>query len=1075
MIPLIPVGAAAETTRLPSKEFSLARRTVRIGDDGYVRNLGVFRFSPRVSFERSGSARILGSVGAEVQPGHADQNFHLEESMFGLRRKVIATNIGIAVVHVEAIEIKEGAGTISLMRPDESRRSFEKAGSVEIPTEVRASDWAEIEIRYHLRIELRDEKGRPIELPSEDGRRTVIWRPAEYGFELSKALPQSPPPRPGELVPLGVGIVAMPEFPVDGADFTAMIILQNTGELPTDTVTATWRYYRRSHSEVVRGVAPGRTMKLAFGAEARAGETIIELHIGEKRLTGSLVPRPRAKLSIGAVNVLANYSEDPIDLLFSVSNDGSGLSRGGRVVLSAVGMDTGVLLPDIPPQGKHAAGVTWAAEFPPAFPMILSLYDGNVLADSIRIPVDRARRPAPKYVLESLSFSGIRQIGAQGRLSAIVRNEGTLSGAPEVLLAVRRQGADSPVIETKFLRKIDPGARTEFTTNAFPYPSGLIRGEVKTIGLTDFTLMDISPVEASVFDSQIAFSPDSSEPVLPAVLTGSRTFVFQPIADANEMDANSAIHIALRRWDETADPAPRHAATVRVTAPGFTDRFRAASSETRVRLPIPASLLADTILVVLEPVVGIPLVLLTEPRIVAAPAAVEFGRIEAVRATETGVMVVMGNSARLVRAEGVTFAWRFGDGPEMRAYSRIPAGESRAVFLPLGTRPPGSVEARFSLPLSMGRTAISVPLFVSPDPPPVLFLEYVVEARTREGESGLLASLNTSRNATYDLDLRSTLKSGRVGTRRIPMIPENRRALVYLRDATAVGYTYLSQREDRVATTSSGAFINAAGLRIVDFGGDALIPGGRVLVRVRRCAEKAPLPESDLQLAVNGLFEKSVPAPALFPDECWFGAAVFEPPACETVAVMIVETDDTFKQPAGWDVLSAILDETRARTAAKPSGPSRVDWEWTRPTIVSRTSLPETDVFARLAKAAEFAAWRVLRRARPQSAIPISVGAPSVLRALASETTAGARVKYRAALGELVSEWKATYLVLSGEALPVMIDRDDIALFHARLDGLAAMISRPSAIDRFEVERRLKEFAESLEIILGTRVRNEYL
>lgn len=908
-----------------------------------------------------------------------------------------------AVLEILAVEFRIGPRTMLIIDGDtklgEGRTGFKVPVALEAP-------WKDLEILYHVRF--------------GNDRKTFVWRPADYALDLGEARDRGIPPKPADLRPIGSGLIVTPESPRVGETFTALVILQNAGELSNDTTVAVWTYGGNDITREIPPVAPGRVFHLRMNLRADTWPDNVLVTVGNAVYAAKVIPRQAPLLILSSFEIRGEFTDEPIDVLYSVRNFGSAPAGEPVLTLSAGGSETSIVLPEIGPDKNFSGRVSWAAKMSEKFDLEISISAEGAETRAIA-PVSRKVRPAARWEILSMHFDGTRQAGERGQLVANVRNSGNLSGRLGAELKVI---TDTPVATTLRSKVVAPDETVEIRSEDFAYEPGIMRGVILLGGLAESIQTDVMPVIIPR-DPDAAYLGAYQAPDVRRIQRNVR-FEFAPVAAIEEVESPATIMIPITSWDKDRGPA------VRATISGheLSDRWDIGSSETIAIYSLQREAFAETVTVTLN-AIGSKAVFLTAPPVVRLPfSAAEHGVIADAVANESGVYLTIANAAKLIRSGVVTF--QINDAMMRIA---IGAGEETCVFVPLSSARPGYHAVLISTPLSPETRPTELERFVPPDPFPKFRTSSI---------AGAIVLITPEGNDAHGL---------RINGRSIAHLPEGETAVIRLPRERVAAIEFGSWRD----TLTINPTASIARLKILDLGDDSTIARQNSLVRFKR---SGPAPEARIHLALNNLLTSSTSVPALEREETFFGAIRFPRPLSTPAEILIFEDGENVSV----DHIIADLSEDES--------PRRGDWDWTAPVIArprTRPSSPYLHLGDLAMKALEEIVPLASVRAAGPIEPPITPQAARDIERDAVDTSALGRIRYRDGIRKIAAEWRAAWGHFAGARLPVTLRPEDVAKFQAALENIETLADRPAILDRREVEGALKTLAEAVEPILGLR------
>jgi hypothetical protein len=1091
--------AAARELGLPLSARALQTDYREIEGKRFELPRGAFSFEPRAKVEGISARRTIVEAGGRFEPGAAWMEVAPSRNFVGMR-SLEKKPVGRTALELLAVEILENGRTVALVETAALLNSGRNSRMW--PFNLDVENWDAVEFLYHVRIVQEDPERPAIPELRDGGRATLRWKPSAFALSVEAARERGRPPRPGELRTLASGLVIYPSEPFVDDTFTATIVLQNVGDLPTTSRILCWAYGGETATTELPPLPSGATASLHFSAVAREDDDRVSLDLGDRLLLADfeLLRRPILRL-LSAVPA-ENYTEDPLVMQVSLANTGSGGALGASLAISTPRTETIVMLPNLAPRRSTTIPITWRHSFTEPETVTVELRDDNRSLGAITFRLARRYRPRPAFSILSVELEGERGAGNPCRVRARIRNHGDLAGSAAAELAVVHATGDRLLGSRIVTQDLASGEERDFHSEAFPQEPGLLKARVRLGNEEEFQLVDVPPPPAMVDETAVELFPELDSTDAPGFavvpLTGAVVFRFSPVSSLEEIDSAVTLILRSTSWRNPSgamEPAGRREprAVIRVTvmadapnpsggagdtasstaaasvARGWRDKFEIASSETLFTYPLARHLLADTWTITLEPTPGATVFLVGAPRLLASLSANQNGWLESARATETGVYCLVLNRGTRIRSPFVTAAILEENGRAISAGARIAPGDRGIIFLPTSLATPGRHAVTVTLPLSPTPQARVVEQFIAPVPFPRLGFAGVVGGRsTRTGEAGMLALIPVTRSNAPDLRLRPLHGSRKIDTVTFNLVPASETVAIWAPGADGMLIDYGPIQEPARATAPPRAAA-ASRLRILDLGGETPTRRGDFVVRYVRSAIGETLPEARIWLAVNGLLRSAQTAPQLLPGERYFGAFRVSPSPTEDLGILIFERGETPSGPQFDETSYAIVDAISARLAAEGSAPTRGDRDWTRPVHFARPLPVSADPYLR----ASDAAWGAARFLMAEQLADLPPVTPEPVRELArwgSDTTAAGRINYREALSKLVEEWRNAGMMLSGARLPVTVEASDLAAFFTALDELDSMAGHPSPLDRRRVETTLNSLAASTERLLGLRV-----
>lgn len=1013
------------------------------------------------------------------------------------------------LVRLEAVEIRERRRTLSVLRPNAMLRE----AKIRIPLDGTDSvSWANLEILLHVRFLLPDSPAAAAIAPLRpllkfEGRRTLIYRPAELTLRDGVPQPVGRPLLPGRLEIIGAGLTIFPERPFAGETFTALAVFQNRGERPTAAQSLRWQFNDLTLDAEMPALSPERDVSLRFEAIAGVIPGLVSLRWGDTLVTTRLEPRLRPRLALTRLAADEGFAEDPLLIRAAIANFGTGISQPARLLLRAGDVETTLIVTPVAAGEKTAISVAWSETWPAALHIEAELYGGGESADSRSISLLRPPRPTPDLRIAEIRLLGDPTPGGAGRALVIVENRGTLEGMARLNINVNAVNADRMLCSETPTERVSAGGRITIQSTLFPYAAGINRasatlgGEAEFVqvysappefqpleGETVLTLVAVPSGAASSGAASSGAALQDSNPNTVIRLAGERLFTLAPQSDLEELDTTVRLQLAATLWMTNASgtefllegAAARREmqAMLKVVVNGaaLSDRFTVAASESPFVYALPREALRETLTISLTPIARSPCYLTAPPSVRIAYSATERGRLRDVRATDSGLYISVINEAHWIPSDKMTVAATYENEDITRELvTPIARGGQANIFIPLPLLVPGRRMIQVSLPLSAVASERRLEQFILSNPPPRFEVVAALSAWSDQRDSGILGLVGVRDAAITDLRLIgagafpvTTANSPLRIDYRLPIVPADETAVVFFPSASAFSINYgpLSTR----SSDAAGIPRPTSHLTILDLGGDSPDRGQPFVLRYTRYSDSEPLPPGRVYLAIDGILRTARPVPSLARGERWIDGFVLVRGPNETLDAVVYELDSS-RSRAIVSTRSFSLD---ADVVGASAAPTRADREWTLPVRLATPSASETGVtpYERAAKSA----WEITRfLAEQKGAVPpLTPATARTLERLSGDTSALGRMRYREQLWELVESWQLASQLLAGCRLPVTLEVEQFAAFRKSIEQLNILSRDVGVINRVAVETSLDDLANTVEFLIGKRVSSRY-
>ncbi|MBL4889697.1 MAG: hypothetical protein JKX97_06725, partial [Candidatus Lindowbacteria bacterium] len=890
---------------------------------------------------------------------------------------------------------------------------------------------------------------------------------------------------------MGIGLVPSPRKPVIGDTFSTFVMLQNTGDLPTDTMLVMWKYGLNTKISYQALVEKGRRIKLRFLARASNNAQTVRLTLGDSVFQVKVLPVAKSNVTITSLDLKGNYAEEPLEISIGFFNKGSAPGKELELLFRTPTGETRVRLNTIRPAANAVHTLSWDSMTNDSFPLRIILYENAQELDSRLLHVSRTAKPRSDIILSNIAFLGGRISGAPAVFTVTIENRGNLSGLADITLDVRNPQTGKFVARKRSKRKIAAGKKTVVSTQEFALPGGLIRGEVTVAGRTEFRILDAQPFTYFPQDDENVILPSNASRfkgnIIP--LKKNLSFRFPKIADISEIDSRASLIIPIRIWPSGASTSKRSSKKnkdIRVTVKpsrGASKVFiiESTDNDTSFTFNLSTQMIQKGAKVSISKKTPATVFLRGVPRFSVSLSAPENGKILSTNASDSGVSIRLKNVAKLILSNRVTLSWGY-SGSEMKtkAFS-LERNQMKDVFLPIRSTSAGSKKIEIELSRSPGAPRYTVNQFVLPDVIPEFELHQPIYTRhVNNGKYGTMGFLNLNGPDAIEVEISGLKRKGSSKYRTTSdtifynRLTEIQTAAFFMPHSEDVYLSYGSINQ--IASASKGK-VPKVHLDILDLGGDTLILGKPGLIRYRRYADKKALPETVLYLAVNGIISTAVAIPEVLKGHVYISAIPFIPPAADSIHIMLFEKmkAQTGLNTGKTDVGIMTTARYTIGTSASLGSPSRLDWDWTRPVIIPfKDTMVFTTVYERLAEAARRAEYQLGPRNKTSDA-PLSTATVLGLQTSAPDTGISARIRYRKLLRDFVLEWESAYLILSGDRLPITLSTEDVQKFHIQIEKLTEIVQTPTSVDRKMTETHLTEFAKLLEAILGMKVNRNFL
>jgi hypothetical protein len=585
---------------LPLAAFKLQTDQREIEGKRFELPRGAFSFEPRAKVSPPGARRTILEAGGRFVPGAAWVELTPTRNFVGMR-SLEQKPVGRTALELLAVEILENGRTVSLI--ETSSVLTADRGTRIWPIHVEIENWESVEVLYHIRLTQDDPARTAIpELPA-GGRATLRWKPSAYQFRVEPARERGRPPQPGDLRTLAAGLVVYPPDPFIDDTFTATILLQNAGDLPTPPRLLRWAYGAETATTELPPLPGGATASLHFSAVAREDEDRVTIDLGDRTLQTDFEPLRRPVLRLLSATPEQNFTDEPLVIRASVANTGSGASLGASLAIATAEAETIVILPNLAARRSHTIPIVWARDFDEPETVAVELRDDNRVLGAVMFRLDRPHRPRPAFSILSVELDGTRGAGHPGRVRARIGNHGDLAGSPEVELAVIHSASGRVLGSRIVSREIGAGEEREFFSDAVAQEPGLLKAQARLGDTIEFELVDVPPPPAVTEETAVELFPGSDPDKAPEFkvtpLVRPIEWRFAPVASLEELDSSVLLTVRSASWRNrngvmisSGQDDPR--AVIRVTISGavaatsrdsaaatgrWRDKFEIASSE----------------------------------------------------------------------------------------------------------------------------------------------------------------------------------------------------------------------------------------------------------------------------------------------------------------------------------------------------------------------------------------------------------------------------------------------------------------------------------------------------------------
>jgi hypothetical protein len=1070
------IVASSQRFVTQTSQVTIGRQTIQIGR-------GAFAFRPSLRFlhppegPRKTAGRRLVAISAEAEASFAYSD-PIQSAGTWLRSGEITTRkIGKTAIEIRAIEIREDDRTIALIETGIILRSPRERHYFNL--DERIEEWRSLRILYHIRLLMENDSGEIVPIPGlEAPERLIEWQPSAFGFDLYHARRIGRPPHPADLTSIGAGLVVLPGEVALGETFTAQIIFQNRGDLPSSPFPAQWRYGMTTLDETIPTVPPGATVTCRFSHLAEQNDDQVELFFGARRFEASFTPLALPRLALINARLRPSHADEPLEIELEIENTGHGPTTSATLRLDdGDGRETVIPLAPIA-SGERATRIArWDAELGASFRLDLRLASGAGDESESLLAVERRHRPRPRIAIERLAFAAEDRAGAPLVLAAALRNSGEIEGTVSLRLAIVHRTSGETLHEQSWSGRIAADSRVEIASEAIPREPGLLHGLARLEnGDEEFTIIDLPPRAAPEEDNKIRRSfvrIDRAEGrFMVRRIERGMTWSVAPLKDLEEIDSSPLLVLSLRSWRRAATGAwtstlgreNRPIARLTLGDGASRERFDLDGGETSFRLAIPRALLSETLALRLEPIGEANVFLVGTPSLILTPTAPENGVIVEARERGGAIQARIANRGRLIAADAITLSAATDGAEYLRLTIPLQPGAETFVRIPPPPGTPGRRTAILSLPRSVVTGARTLTVLTPPDPLPEFwasaprwastsgveadFTLLAIEVATADAPGMALDALPETGAPIASLRLRLAVPAGETALFVAP--PSARLRLDY-------GPMTIERRVPPRPVASAGRQ-----LRIIDLGGDTPASDRQIVLRYERRGLDRAIPAGTVKLAVNGLLRAAQTVPALETGQIFIGGFVFLPGPAEEERLDLLLFEDVT------ETLAALSLHSLATTAAS-AAPTRVERGWIAPVVLDarRAHATETgSVYLRLAERA----WEVggfLMRRGGAIMPPLTPDAARRLEVHATETGAMARIAYREALDTLHREWRTAAILLGAAPLPVTVETRHLAALFAAIDRLETLAADPVVIDRGKVEETLERMTRPIDLLLG--------
>ncbi|RMH53974.1 MAG: hypothetical protein D6679_14530 [Candidatus Hydrogenedentota bacterium] len=1096
LLPSSTVLAAADRwVSGPRKRFILERERLSDGEISRVER-GSFSVEPRLSYTRDfrRKSRVVSRIGLRWKGFFAERYTLRPKTIFwNVRRKQVPEMMGKTKIRWSAVEVRVGKRPVYYQ--EWSGLSLEAGDSlIRLQLPVPRADWRRLFIRFLLEVSLLDDEGRL--LPDGTKTRILEWKPNSSYWNVSRQRHLTRPPQPGHRSLVGNRILLTPPHPELGETFTATAFLENeeTETAPADT--GRWWYGSREIRVSLPSLGPGMQSRVSVSFKAEAETRTLRFRCSDFEKSTFVSARTSPQLSLRRLTVRTATTEEPVEVLITVSNTGSAASEtsSGVLHLEGGGFEKTILLPPVFPQETTVVSIPWfPGEVETGVAVLESGRGPFVPGGFALLRAGFHRHPPDREDLRitEASLSNTDLPGAPASLKAIIENDGNAETDAVVTIRLLDGSTGDTFLDKRLTVTVKPGKAVSVTSPYFPLAPGIMEGRISAGDQRRSFYIDVPPPHLSE-PGEIRFEALSREgkSVPRGVEITERKKVFRfilPLDTEARRELGRILELRFMKRTWPRDPRKlvpqkreknKTALMLDLRGNQYRDRRTVSAGDTVVQCPVPLERLGETLEVRLVSAGSLRTFLVGEPVLVGRLRAREHGIVNFVERRNKGVVVGLGNRSRLRPIPVVTLAIGLGNEPEKTRVVALQPGKETAVFFPLReeawkkwtlvtVRLPESVESGPWYRLFPPRAQT---------PPEWNTRIHPAEIRPR-GERALLIEAGIRRadavgvrfarksdfvDPAFSLSLQRPQITAELrkryprGETLVFLLPSDSPLLLLERD-TVVGVIKSvgekeAEREEggkRFAQREPGRW------EILDLGGDTPAPGHPILIRCRRVAGDSPLPRTTLWAAVNNLLRMRVRCPALEPHTTYTWGIPYRVPPSETFSVILFERTDS----AG----KVFVAEQREWAVRPDAPPGRAEWKWTVPIKVGPSPSAPPSIFEQLARDA----WRVTTYLARHGKKKV-VLTPRLAREagmLDGDTDIEARAEFRKRVSELARQWENALVILLEERLPITVEKEDILELKSATENFGEVVASPFSVPK-DIRNAARRLSEAIDHVI---------